>query len=100
LLPIKRKICITPAMLESVPKDRGGCARTLVSSSAQLMEFHMQCGGSHQGSGTIRVAAVDRQTITISVDMTLGDKAESKSVQHSTLGHWLAADCGGVKPMD
>ena len=95
-----QKICVTQEMLDKGMKDNDGghCTRTLLSSSAHQMVFHMECTGRHKATGTTTVTATDRTSMSMAVDLTVEDNGQQMPIKHTMSGHWLADDCGNVKP--
>jgi hypothetical protein len=100
--PLTHKICVTRTTLRVGPKFRepAHCTRTLTASTAQVMEFHLECTGAHAGTGTLRVVATDRETITLDADINIAHDGASLPVRHGAQGRWLGPDCGSVKPND
>jgi hypothetical protein len=100
--PMVRQVCVTAATLQ---KGFGGsgvgknCTRTVVSSSATALELHLACAGERQATGSFRVQVADAETVNGAIDLQITAKGGTALAMHRTLeGHWVAADCGGVKP--
>jgi hypothetical protein len=101
---LTRQFCITPALLQrdlSGPGGKGRCSRTVVSRSATALDLQVSCSGHDRVDGTLRLTAADPKTVTGTIDAQLTTKDGATLPLHRTLeGHWLAADCGGVKPVE
>lgn len=101
---LTRKMCVTQAMLDkafSGPDAGEQCARTVVTSSASVLEVQLACNGEHPATGTFRLEAADAQTVNGVFDMMLTTRDGQTLPMHRTLqAHWLAADCGDVKPLE
>lgn len=100
--PPTRRICVTPATLQkgfAASQTERHCTRTLVSSSATEMKIKIVCAGPTNATGTITVDAQDPENATSTIDMTATMKDGTTVPIHRTVqSHWLADDCGGVKP--
>ena len=102
--PMTHRTCITAETLEKAfagPSAAGGCTRTLVSSSAQAMEFRLVCTGRHQANGTFHLQAADPQTVNGTMDLVVTSPDGQTTPIHRTMqSRWLGADCGNVKPRE
>jgi hypothetical protein len=96
------KECITAQQirdgLRKAMMDRESCKRTVVSSSATLLEMHEECTGRQQSTGTYRFEAPDPGTMHGTIDMVMTRGTHAMNVKGHIDGKWLSADCGNVKP--
>jgi hypothetical protein len=101
---IVRQVCVTEATLRNGFGGAGvgrGCARTVVSSSATALELHIACAGERQASGSFTLRAADAETVNGTIELQMTSKDGTPLALRRTMeGHWLAADCGDVKPRE
>ena len=95
------KVCITEESRQKGIGDRsqGRCTRTVISSTAQALQIHLECTGPSQATGTLTITAVNAETIDMVTDMTVLHNGQQMPMHRTMQSHWLAADCGSVKPM-
>lgn len=96
--------CITQAMLDKglAAETSRHCTVTTVSAEAHAAEYQMACTGTKiSSSGTIKLDAPDARTINSTMDGTITVAGGEPRPMHVTgVSHWLATDCGDVKPKE
>ena len=99
-----RRYCLTQAMIDRGfigPEADHRCTRTVIASTPALLAYSVACTGDHPANGTIKLEAKDAQTITSTTDMTLTIKdGQTMPMHRAGEAHWLADDCGDVKPKE
>lgn len=100
---VPRRICVTQAMLQRATLSSGherDCTWTASAGGPGAMEVRLSCTGHVSATGTIAVAAQNPENATGTADVTVTTKDGRSFPVHGTIRtHWLAADCGGVKPL-
>jgi len=95
------KVCITPEMAarnEAPPVAEGDCQHEVVSRSAQAMKIRFTCAKPpSSGEGTVSFQGDSGYTTVMDVTTQVDGKPEKMRVEGQ--GRWLAASCGGVKPL-
>ena len=95
------KVCVTPEDIarRSGPKmGNGNCTQDVVERSSSTMKVKWQCTGANpsNGEGEISFSSDKAYTGKAVVTTTSRGKPETMNIEQS--GHWLAADCGELKP--
>lgn len=95
---LTRKTCVKRETLDK-PLNMGyedkACSRTLVSSSANKQEIHVECGRqTAKSSGSIRVEAVDSENFKGVIEMSVMRGDQSTNITSIITGHWIGAACG------
>ena len=92
--------CVTKKKLERsfAPDARSGkdCKHTVISSSRQKQEIHMECAGRGKSGGDLRIEAITPERIKGEFHMVSGDPAHPMNIRMEIVGKWLGADCGKV----
>jgi len=99
--PINMRQCMTAEKLakgfDVGRSERENCQRTVVSSSAREMTVHEECS-SEGGKQTVDVHfSFTSDHVTGTVNMVMSRGAQSMTSERTIDGHWVSADCGGVK---
>lgn len=87
--------CITSKDVEK-PFDVGqkDCTQTVVRTTRTTQEVRLQCNGTMKGSGVLRVTTLTPETMTGTLDLTLGEGKDAMKVKSELKGRWLGPDCG------
>jgi hypothetical protein len=97
------RICVTPAMLHRAlaPMTRDGCTATPGTASPTEMTVTLACTGVHRAQGSAHLQAATPTTVTGVAEgqLTLSD-GTAVPLRRSFQARWIAADCGGVRPLD
>ena len=101
--PTSFKSCVTPEQVRSgfdLDADHpANCIRTIVDSSATSLTLHIECKRPRSASvGTVHFQATDASNVQGVVNMTVTTRGHAMTVQSQTVGKWLGADCGNVRP--
>ena len=88
--------CITQKDLEKPfePENTKECTHSVVTSTRTTQEVRIVCSGGMPGSGSMKVSAANPETMTGSLDLKLGQGADSMTIKGQMKGRWLGADCG------
>jgi Protein of unknown function (DUF3617) len=102
LTPRLIKNCVTAEELRRLPhfaqKEGKACRNTVLKRTAREIEFHLQCSGRQNMSGTIDYRAPTPERVAGSVDLTTSDGVHTMRIKDRIRGRWLGPDCGTVKP--
>lgn len=74
------------------------CKKTVLKSTAKVLDMRIECSGERTTVGTIHYEAVDPATMLATVDLVMSNGEQSMTMKNNMRGKWLAADCGDVKP--
>ena len=101
--PRVHKRCVTQDEINHGFEDvatasKGGCTRTVVSSSSTVNEGRVQCTGTAVTSATYRIEARSPESVTGTVETMMGSAGHTMTVKTQFQGKWLGADCGSIKP--
>ena len=92
--------CITKEKLERpfAPSARASrdCKHTVVTSSPQIQEIHMECSGRAKSRGDLRIEAITPERIKGEFQSVSGDPVHPLTVRMEIVGTWQGADCGKV----
>ena len=95
------KVCITPEMAarsELPSQSEGDCTTTVVSRSGNTLKLKFACSKPPStGEGTYTFSGDTAYTARTVLTQTEGGKPRTTTIEGG--GKWLAADCGGVKPI-
>lgn len=99
--PTTVRVCITPeqAARDELPMEGDGhCRQTSKERSGNTLRFKFACTGQHPTSGEGETTFVSDKEHRghVTVDTTL--KGKPQRLEMATVGRWIAADCGVVKP--
>jgi hypothetical protein len=88
--------CITQKDLEQPFESANTkeCKQTIVTTTRTSQEVRIACTGGMPGSGVFKVSAPSPERMNGTLDLTLGQGAESMTIKAQMQGRWLAADCG------
>ena len=88
--------CITQKDLDKPfePENTKECTHTIVTATRSTQEIRIVCSGGMPGSGSMKVSATNPETMTGSLDLKLGQGAESMTIKGQMKGRWIASDCG------
>jgi hypothetical protein len=103
--PKTHKKCLTQAMLDKgmaeAMQNSKRCTVTTITAAPRHAEYRIECTGNNAMHGIARIEAPDAQTITSTMDGSVTDKdGQSHPIHFTSDNHWLAADCGDVKPKE
>jgi Protein of unknown function (DUF3617) len=87
--------CITKQDADK-PFDLGDkdCTQTIVHTTRNTQEVRLTCDGETKGNGVLRVTSPTPETMTGTLDLTLGDGKDPMKVKSQLKGRWLGPDCG------
>ncbi len=97
------KVCVTAETLRKgrvlgIEQDPS-CKRTRETRTARLWQLQETClSGGRQRTLDIDYQAINRETITGSVNVAMSTGAQSMTMKQAVRGRWLGADCGDIKP--
>ncbi len=95
------KVCISKEMAErqQMPtQTQGECTTTISDKTASSMKMRFVCKNPPStGEGVYTFAGDTAYTMKMNFSSTVKGKPETMTMEGS--GKWLAADCGGLKPM-
>ena len=74
------------------------CKKTVLKSTAKVLDMRVECAGERTTVGTIHYEAVNPETMSAAIDLVVSDGAKSVTMKNNMHGKWLGADCGDVKP--
>ncbi len=99
--PTMVRVCITPeqAARDELPvQGEGRCKQTSKERSGNTVRFKFACAGEHPttGEGETTFVSDKEHRGRVTVDTTL--KGQPQRLEMDTVGRWIAADCGDVKP--
>ena len=99
---MRMKTCVTPEMAahsDVPPQDKNShCTTTAQPRTGSTVRFSYQCTTPpSSGEGTVTWTGDTAYTTHVETTATVRGKAEKTTVESS--GRWVAADCGGVKPL-
>jgi hypothetical protein len=88
--------CITQRDLDRPfePSNTKECTHTNVVATRTAQEVRIVCTGGLPGAGTFKVSAPNRETLTGSMNLKLGEGKESMTIKGQMKARWLASDCG------
>lgn len=94
--------CITKNDLEKPfqPDNTKECTNTIVVSTRTAQEVRLVCSGGMPGSGTFKVAATNPENLTGSMDLKLGQGAQTMTIKGQFKARWLGNDCGDEADSD
>jgi len=72
------------------------CTQTVVRTTRTTQEVRLNCTGEMKGNGVLRVTTPTPETMTGTLDLTLGDGKDPMRVRSDLKGRWLGPDCGDV----
>jgi hypothetical protein len=97
------RICVTRAMLHRAltPMTRDGCTATPSTTSPTEMSATLACTGNHRAQGSAHLQATSPTSVTGVAEgkLSLPD-GTTLPLRRSFQARWIAADCGGVRPID
>src|SRR5690606_25687579 len=70
------------------------CRQSIVATTRTTQEARIICDGEHQGSGVFRISAPTPETMSGTLDLTIGEGADAFTLKGQLTGRWLGADCG------
>lgn len=97
------KKCITAESLQrgikmDDDKEARACQQTVVSSTASVMDMTMECKSPRRNaSGRIHFESAGPEAIAGTIDMSIGDGAQTMTMHRVIQGKWTGNDCGSVK---
>ena len=97
--PRVSRTCITEEKLNRplFHDEDANCKNTVVTSSATVWELKVQCSGTRQGSGDLRIEASSPETVDATMKMTVGQEGKTMNVDSHVTGRWISSSCGNVK---
>ncbi len=98
------KECLTREKLDKgfrLDKQDTGCTRTIIASSASVLEVHEECSSANQTrTGDFKFQASGGEAATGTVDMHISRGGKTMSINSTMQAQWLGADCGKVKGVE
>src|SRR5579859_5875162 len=88
----RERICLTQAMLDKAfteSPQSGYCFRIPLTAGPSELLFKECCGGGQPTTGTLRIDAVDSQTVIATSDLAW-QAGRSSTGGRSTTGKWLS----------
>jgi hypothetical protein len=87
--------CITQKDADK-PFDIGDkdCTQTVVRTTRNTQEVRLSCNGATKGNGVLRITSPTPETMTGTLDLTLGDGKDPMKVTSELRGRGLGPDCG------
>jgi hypothetical protein len=94
--------CITQRDLDRPfePSNTKECKHTNIASTRTTQEIRIVCTGGMPGSGTMKVSAPNPETLVGSMDLKLGEGAQSMTIKGQMKGRWLGSGCGDEADSD
>lgn len=93
--------CVTKEKLDKPlqwGREDKACTYNLVTSNGSAQEIHVECTHENRkSSGTVRIQALNSETIKGSVEMTITTGGKSMNTNTSFTGKWIAPTCGSGK---
>lgn len=88
--------CITLEELERPFQSANAenCTQTIVATTRTTQEVRLVCTGEYKGSGVFRVTTPTAETMTGTLDLSMGEAKNAMRIQAKLDGRWLGADCG------
>ena len=95
------KACISKEMAErsQMPmQQKGDCSSTISEQSSTGMKMRFTClNPPSNGEGQFSFSGNSAYTMKMNVNTSVAGKVQATTIDGT--GKWLAADCGGIKPM-
>jgi hypothetical protein len=95
------RTCVTPEQakrMEPPPIERENCTQDVVSRTAKSMKLKWACTGKDPSNGEGEITFTSDKTFTGHAIVNSVRNGKPDRMDMDTTGHWLAADCGDVKP--
>jgi hypothetical protein len=80
--------------------ESGNCKRTMLQNTSRQVDVRLECTGEQKATGTFKIQASDRQTISGRLDMVVASGANTMTIKRTLQGKWLGSDCGKVKSVE
>jgi hypothetical protein len=96
------KTCLTKDQLDK-PFNAGddaskSCTHNLISSSGARQEVHIECNREGiKATGTVKVEAVDSETIKGTITMTASNNDHTMNINNSFTSKWIGPACAEPK---
>jgi len=93
--------CVTKeqaARMEPLPMGRGECTQEVVSRTSNSMKVKWVCGGKDPSNGEGEIHFSNDKTFAGRAVMNNMHNGKPERTDVDTTGHWLASDCGDIKP--
>ncbi|MDE2135579.1 MAG: DUF3617 domain-containing protein [Alphaproteobacteria bacterium] len=98
------KECLTREKLSKgfqLDKQETDCKRTIVASSASMLEVHEECSTAKQTrTGDFKFQTSGGEAATGTVDMHISQGGKTMNIDSTMQAQWLGADCGKVKDIE
>lgn len=103
--PHVSKTCLTAEQLQrgftlGDKKSLESCKKTVLKSTAKVLDVRIECAGERTTVGNIHYEAVNPETMNAVIDLVMSNGEKSMTMKNNMRGKWLGADCGDVKPHD
>lgn len=103
--PHVSKSCLTEEQLKrgftlGDKESLKSCKKTVLKSTATVLDMRIECTGERTTIGTIHYEAVDSATMNATIDLVMSNGKQNMTMKNDLHGKWLSADCGDVKPHD
>jgi hypothetical protein len=95
------RTCITPEQakrMEPPPIERENCSQDVVSRTSKSMKLKWACTGKDPSNGEGEITFTSDKTFTGHAIVNSVRNGKPDRMDMDTNGHWVAADCGDVKP--
>ena len=95
------RTCITPEQakrMEPPPIERENCTQDVVSRTSKSMKLKWACTGKDPSNGEGEITFTSDKTFTGHAIVNNVRNGKPDRMDMDTTGHWVAADCGDVKP--
>jgi hypothetical protein len=95
------RICVSKEQaerMEPLPMNKAECKQDVVSRTASSMKIRWACGGNDPSSGEGEIHFSSDKAFTGRAIVNSVRQGKPDRVDVESIGTWLSADCGGVKP--
>ena len=94
------KMCISPEQAEraDVPQQDGNCRQEVVQRSGGTIRYRFSCTGEHPTSGEGEYTMTNPSSYNGKATVLTQVKGKPEKIDMTTVGRWVSADCGAIKP--
>jgi hypothetical protein len=99
--PTTMRVCITPeqAARDFAPPTESRCKIDSRDRDGNTLRMKMNCSGEPASTSDIEMTFASDRAYSGKVVVNTVDKGQTRRIDITQAGRWVAADCGGVKPM-
>jgi Protein of unknown function (DUF3617) len=99
--PTTMRVCITPeqAARDFVPPTESRCKVDSRDRDGNTLRMKVSCSGEPASTSDIEMTFAGDRAYSGKVVVNTVDKGKTRRIDITQAGRWVAADCGGVKPM-